>query len=215
MYERLPRPRGRIDDPSEIVDAALAIIRARGVVGLSMRRLATELGVNVAVTYYYFADKDALVDAVADRVVRRILAADDPALDWKDRLVRLIAEQNKLLTEHLGIASFLVTNRQSDSALRWCDGFLSVLLASGMTEENVAVAFATVAFYINPMFLVEHAPSVKARMFPEADRVRELTNEFTALRRMQPYLDEIAHADEYVFGARQLVESLERRLNPE
>ena len=153
---------------------------------MSMRRLAQELGINVAATYYYFADKDALVDAVADRVVRQILAADDPALDWKDRLVRLIAAQNKLLSEHLGVASFLVTNRQSDSALRWCNGFLSVLLDSGMTEENVAVAFATVAFYINPMFLVEHAPTITSRMFPEADRVRELATEYAALRRMQP-----------------------------
>lgn len=212
MYERLPRPRGRIDDPSEIVDAALAIIRDRGVKGLSMRRLAAELGVNVAATYYYFADKDALVDAVADRVVRAILAADDPALDWKERLVRIITEQNTLLTEHLGIAGFLVTNRQSDSALRWCDGFLTVLLASGMTEENVATAFTTVAFYINPMFLIEHESSVGSRMFPEADRVRELDGEYVALRRMQPYLETIAHSDEYAYGVRQLVDSLERRL---
>ena len=109
------------------------------------------------------------------------------------------------------IASFLVTNRQSDSALRWCDGYLRVLLDSGMAEEDVAIAFATLAFYINPMFLVEGTHADNGRMFPVVERVSAIVDECKALTHMQPYLDAVAHDDEYVIGARQLIELLDRR----
>src|SRR3954453_13326204 len=61
-----------------IVAAALGLVRAGGVSALSMRRLATELDATVAITYHYFPNKAAVVEAVADVVVDAVLGTDDP-----------------------------------------------------------------------------------------------------------------------------------------
>ena len=46
------------------VDAALGLIRTQGLAGLTMRAVASELGVTPMAVYYYIADKDELVRLV-------------------------------------------------------------------------------------------------------------------------------------------------------
>src|SRR3954462_5371101 len=83
-----------------IVAAALGLVRAGGVSALSMRRLAAELDATVAITYHYFPNKSAVVEAVAEVVVEEITAADDPEDHWRDRLLALMLRQNAELLRH-------------------------------------------------------------------------------------------------------------------
>lgn len=46
-------------------DVALRLVRARGAAGFSLREAAREVGVDVAAVYRHYADKDALLRAVA------------------------------------------------------------------------------------------------------------------------------------------------------
>ena len=55
-----------------IVETALLMADEQGVVQLSMRKLATELGAGVMSLYHYVADKDALVEALVDRVASEV-----------------------------------------------------------------------------------------------------------------------------------------------
>jgi AcrR family transcriptional regulator len=52
-----------------IIDAAVALVEAGGVDELSMRKLAAELGVAPTTIYWHVGDRDAVLDAVVDRVV--------------------------------------------------------------------------------------------------------------------------------------------------
>ncbi len=63
-----------------LIDAANAIIRDSGIEGLSMRRLADQVGVSRTAPYHHFKDKNALLCAIAeigfaaqDRMVQEIL----------------------------------------------------------------------------------------------------------------------------------------------
>ena len=63
-----------------LIDAANAIIRDSGIDGLSMRRLADQVGVSRTAPYHHFKDKNALLCAIAetgfaaqDSMVREIL----------------------------------------------------------------------------------------------------------------------------------------------
>lgn len=49
-----------------LIDAALARIPVQGIVGLSLRALARDVGVTHAAPYRHFADKSALIAAIAD-----------------------------------------------------------------------------------------------------------------------------------------------------
>src|SRR3981189_2170177 len=61
---------GRLNEET-VVEAALALIAERGLDGLSMRGLGEALGVEAMSLYHWFASKDRLLDAVADRLLAK------------------------------------------------------------------------------------------------------------------------------------------------
>ena len=68
-------------DAEKIVVKARELIEAGGVDGLSLHKLAAELGVKAPSLYRYFADKLALLRAVNDETSRRLFAAIATALE--------------------------------------------------------------------------------------------------------------------------------------
>lgn len=77
----------------DVFDTAVKIISTEGVGSLTMERIAGEIGVSRATLYNYFADKDAVIDFVEQRIFGPILdaihdiAADD--LDPETKLTRI------------------------------------------------------------------------------------------------------------------------------
>lgn len=68
---------------SELLDAAARLLREEGEAGLSMRRLAQELGVSRTAPYHHFADKHSLLCGVAEegfRRFRRVLSESELGL---------------------------------------------------------------------------------------------------------------------------------------
>jgi AcrR family transcriptional regulator len=56
---------------SDVVEHALEVLDRHGLADLSMRRLAADLGVQPSALYWHFENKQALLAAVADEVLRR------------------------------------------------------------------------------------------------------------------------------------------------
>jgi TetR/AcrR family transcriptional regulator, tetracycline repressor protein len=72
---------------TQIVDAAYAILRQHGLPGLSMRRLAQDLGVQPGALYYHVASKQDLLAAVAERILTdsaQTIFTTDPAQAARD-----------------------------------------------------------------------------------------------------------------------------------
>jgi AcrR family transcriptional regulator len=68
----MARPRKPLLSRDRIVTTALALVDAEGLVALSTRRLAAELGVSGPSLYNHFATKEAILDAVADTVIGQV-----------------------------------------------------------------------------------------------------------------------------------------------
>lgn len=64
-------------DRGSVTETALRLLDEVGLPDLSMRRLATELGVQPSALYWHFDSKQALLAAVADRILDRIDATPD------------------------------------------------------------------------------------------------------------------------------------------
>lgn len=80
-------------DADRIVDAAIAILREDGLDAVSMRSVSARLGVSPVPLYSRVGNKDALLDAVADRLLADLAppCADDEAwhgyaVRWADQL---------------------------------------------------------------------------------------------------------------------------------
>ncbi|MGD0809788.1 MAG: TetR/AcrR family transcriptional regulator C-terminal domain-containing protein [Acidimicrobiales bacterium] len=87
-----------------IVDAALAVLDAVGMDGLSMRRVAQELGTGAASLYWHVRNKDELFQLVFDRVTREIVLPEPDAARWQDQLKLLGYEMRKALSKHRDVA---------------------------------------------------------------------------------------------------------------
>lgn len=75
-------------EPTEIVDAALALVDAHGAEALTMRRLAADLGVTTTTIYWHVGNRDDLVLAIIERVAEQQAKL---ALDGHDPVDRIVA----------------------------------------------------------------------------------------------------------------------------
>jgi len=71
--------------PLEVADAvrvALKLLEDEGLDKLTVRRLATELGVKAPALYWHFRNKRALLDHLADAIVAPVVAGLPPSGPW-------------------------------------------------------------------------------------------------------------------------------------
>lgn len=71
----MPRPNVSQQRKMEILDAALRVFDRQGFAQTRMKDIAAEAGLSVGILYHYFADKDALLDALLDQVFSADLQA--------------------------------------------------------------------------------------------------------------------------------------------
>ncbi len=82
-----------------VLDAAIAILDEYGLADLTMRRLATSLGVQPGALYWHFPNKQSLLGAVADRLLEPVDAPLEAAT-WDDQLARLAHRLRDALLSH-------------------------------------------------------------------------------------------------------------------
>lgn len=118
-----------------------------GLEGLSMRRLASELGVGTMTLYGYFADKDALLDAVVDSVAEAV-TLPEPNGDWETRLRALLHDFHRGLLEHPALVELrLARPIATPSAFRLSEACLQALREAGLDRARAAGIFRTLFIF--------------------------------------------------------------------
>ncbi len=99
-----------------ILRAAVALADEHGSDAVSMRRLAQELGVDPMSLYHHVANKDALLDGMADLVVSEIAtpAADR---DWKAALRARVLAAREVMLRHPWASRVLETRAEAPPAV--------------------------------------------------------------------------------------------------
>src|SRR6266542_4823541 len=69
-----------------IVEAALRVLARDGTEGLSMRRVAEELGTGPASLYWHVASKDELINLLIDRVASEIEVPPPGVARWQEQI---------------------------------------------------------------------------------------------------------------------------------
>src|SRR5689334_25184977 len=103
MVPRMARPRQALLTRERIVDAASALVDAEGLDALSVRRLATELGVQGPSLYNHFATKAEIIDAVADAVIEQVDVSAFGTRPWPEALRHWAKSYRAVLAEHPNI----------------------------------------------------------------------------------------------------------------
>jgi AcrR family transcriptional regulator len=135
---------------SDVVDKATQLLDDYGIADLTMRRLARELGVTPGALYWHFADKQALLGAVADRILEPA-AATAPPEDWAGRVHAICTGlRNALLsaTDGAELVSASFAAGRSDVMAVILDRLTVAAAESGIGPANADLAARTVLYYV-------------------------------------------------------------------
>jgi TetR/AcrR family tetracycline transcriptional repressor len=125
---------------AEILDAAIGLLDG-GPAALSMRSLADALDVTPAALYYWFDNKDALLDAVADHVAKQIIAAAPPDADWRAALVELARSVITRAQTHPVTFGWVFTTYAKKPPLAQVDeAMIDALLRGGFDDREALLA---------------------------------------------------------------------------
>jgi AcrR family transcriptional regulator len=94
------RRTGRALSPGRIVQLAMEHADAGGLEQVSMRKLAAELSVTPMALYWHFANRDALLDAMAEQVASEVAHDDDPDAPWQQRLRAVLTAALTVMRAH-------------------------------------------------------------------------------------------------------------------
>jgi AcrR family transcriptional regulator len=131
-----------------VVAEALSVIAAHGVDALSMRALATRLGVVPAALYRHVRNKEQLHDLVLDGVLAEVDHRLDPTLAWTEQVSTLAHRLRMVLESHPGIAGLLKTRDPlGPHSLAVAEAFLAPLHAAGLPAPETGLAFALLYDY--------------------------------------------------------------------
>ena len=129
-----------------IIAAATAVASRNGFAGMSLRAVATELGVSPTAIYHHVSGKDELIDAVADAFVARILEAPLPS-DPLMRVRQLAHRMRQVGLQHPGLLSAVVghvpTQIPSPQA-GYAEEVMSALVDAGASEAMAVLLYSVI-----------------------------------------------------------------------
>lgn len=134
-------------DPDAIVAAALAIADADGLDALTMRRLAGGLGVTPMAIYHHVANKDQLLDLMADTslgALPQINARANPATE----LARFFSALHGLHLAHPVLAQAMTQRPlEGPHAVVFGERVLTLLTRAGLRDDEAVGALITLVNY--------------------------------------------------------------------
>ena len=123
-----------------VVEAALTLADAEGLEAVTIRRLATDLGVTPMALYWHFKDKEQLLDGVSELVLGEMdLPVDEPGRPWEDQLRGVLDALLAVLRAHPAVTEVVKTRvLLSEPGLELTERVLGLLRAAGFTVEQAS-----------------------------------------------------------------------------
>ncbi|GAB2628397.1 hypothetical protein GCM10027168_70170 [Streptomyces capparidis] len=149
LWERLespaPAPRAALT-PRRIAAAAVAVADAEGLDAVTMRRLATELGVAPMAAYRYVSGKEELLELMADFVHGELPLPEDTA-GWREAMHALAVRTRAVYLEHPWLAGVAVCP-PTPNQLAVTEWALAALDGLGLGSDAMTAVVRTVHAYV-------------------------------------------------------------------
>jgi AcrR family transcriptional regulator len=202
-----------------VLRAAMALADQGGFDGLTMRRLAKELGVEAMSLYNHVASKDDLLDGMVDLVFAEI--EPPPAGDdWRTAMRERAISTREALGRHrwaIGLMEGRATHGPANLALH--DAVLGCLRAAGFSLPMTVHALSVQDAYIYGFALQERDMSPESADDFAAEATRQM-RDYRAVLDDYPNLVEVVggyvaevgydYASEFVFGLDLILDGLDR-----
>ena len=133
-----------------VVARALELADAEGVEAITMRRLGALLGVEGMALYTHVRDKDDLLAAAGDLLLRELEVAPRSHEDWRGR-IEAVCEGWAALRARRSRAFPLVFRAPAVSPVT--EELMDALLTAGFRGRRAWLAYQTLVFFLDPPLL--------------------------------------------------------------
>lgn len=192
MAKRKRASRGSLS-PKAIVDAALKVADEEGLDRLTVRRLATVLGVAPMSIYGHFQNKDEILGELLGRVIDEFQVTSHQVGSGKDWITESFKRMRRALLAHPGVIPLLGTGSSiSEQSIKVMEELVLAFSKMGMSPvESARQFYAMVTFTIGTAHVENGFKQVLAQSMPDqvAGRFGEMApSSYVALLDMAPHL---------------------------
>lgn len=223
---RKPRAGGGRKSPREpltrdrIFRAALQFVDEHGLQTLSMRKLASELGVEAMSLYNHIDNKDDILAGIADLVFAEVEIPSAESGGWEQHLRRVSETAREALSRHSNVAPIIIAGPNRGPAyLHMMESVIGTMREAGFTADMAHHGWHTLVAHVLGYVLQETATPILVSSNPAraagsrsvslADLPRD---EFPHIVEIAPLLAECETADEFEFGLDVIVSGLAAKL---
>jgi AcrR family transcriptional regulator len=147
--------RGRLSR-QRVLEVALDYADRNGLEALSMHKLGAELGVKAMSLYNHVANKDDLLNGIADLLWSQVTPPPQEADSWQQVVRTLAASLRDVIQRHPNAAHLLAsTQALSEHSLLLADAYRAVLTETGLPDECAVAFLRTVISYALGQSLAE------------------------------------------------------------
>jgi AcrR family transcriptional regulator len=166
-------PRPQLSRES-VVAAALAVVEAEGGDGLTMRRVAEEIGVSASALYGYVANKEELVQLVLEQIMAEI-PVPEPTGRWEDFVRAFARGTYDVFRRHPGVAGLTLGRVPFGPAmLPGAERMLAELRAAGLPDQVAAYVGDLGSLYVGAVAYEQEVSAVPDEGEFSADAARWL-----------------------------------------
>ncbi|NYD66303.1 TetR/AcrR family transcriptional regulator C-terminal domain-containing protein [Agromyces atrinae] len=203
-----------------VIEAAVAVADRGGLAAVSMRNVGRELGVEAMSLYNHVANKQALLDGLAD-VAFASIALPVATAPWRDEMVTRADSARAVLSSHPWALGLLESRSSPGPAvLIHHNAVLACLRTNGFSIALASHAFSVLDAYVYGFVLTEvNLP------FDSADGPEDFAAGFEVPADEYPFVRELmtelvvgkdyAFGNEFGYGLDIILDELERRLAAE
>ena len=156
--------------PAVVLDAAIAHLDEAGLDTFSTRKLAARLGVRVGALYWHYPSKQALLDAVAERIIGEACAVPVPDEDWLEQAGAMIQALRDAMLAHTDGARIIVEmDTPGPMARTYIERLRRLFTDAGMDEPAAEAAADVLTSYLNG-YTIEEQAHKRGHERAEADR---------------------------------------------
>jgi AcrR family transcriptional regulator len=197
---------------SGIVEAGLELVDRHGVEGLTMRKLASELGVDPMSIYHHVPNREALLRALVERVFERM---PEPATTgrWRERVAAWAQGYRSVAAAHPNLVLRIVSDpvTVAQAAARINESLFEALEASGLPPGAVVSGADVIVDFVNGYCLSLAAPignPVDARQAMASELAARPASTTETQRRLAED-PTVAQRDSFTFGLDVILTGLE------
>ena len=146
----------------DVIHTAIQLLQEVGLDGLTLRRLATELGISAPTLYWHVRDKRELLDLMAEAMARDSREQMPPfpeGLEWWEQIAESMRRRYLGILAYRDGARVVAGNRPTDAALPMIEHYLKMWVDMGFPPDE---ALATVLTFGD--FIAGSALEVEAEM---------------------------------------------------